>query len=48
MYGHTCAVLNVTFSPDGAMIATVSRDNRLIIWDLHSGKESHFKSIVLT
>lgn len=31
--GHTDAISDVDFSPDGSMLASVSKDNTVIIWD---------------
>jgi WD40 repeat protein/class 3 adenylate cyclase/energy-coupling factor transporter ATP-binding protein EcfA2 len=36
--GHTDFVFGFDFSPDGALVATVSDDGKAIIWDLASGK----------
>ncbi|KAG8683860.1 POC1 centriolar protein A, partial [Ceratobasidium sp. 395] len=36
--GHTRPVLSVTYSPDGAYIASGSSDNTIRIWDAHTGK----------
>lgn len=34
--GHTDAILHVTFSPDGKMLATGSGDATVRIWDIHT------------
>jgi len=36
--GHSAAIYSVTFSPDGKKLASGSRDNTVILWDLFSGK----------
>ncbi len=37
--GHTSAVGDAVFSPDGARLATVSGDRTIRIWDLATGQE---------
>jgi len=37
--GHTDAVFDVAFSPDGKKIVSTSKDNTARIWDAESGKE---------
>ncbi|MCI0696828.1 hypothetical protein L0337_33090 [candidate division KSB1 bacterium] len=37
--GHTAAVNDVTFSPNGARLATVSDDKTAKVWDAASGQE---------
>ena len=36
MEGHTQAVLEVSFSPDGNYLASVSGDKSLRLWDVHT------------
>lgn len=38
MSGHTGAVMELHFSPDGAQIYTASTDNTLGVWDLPTGQ----------
>lgn len=35
--GHFNTVLSCCFSPDGALVATASRDTRVIVWDPDTG-----------
>jgi WD40 repeat protein/serine/threonine protein kinase len=37
--GHTNAIRNVVFGPDGKRLATVARDNTLKVWDAQTGHE---------
>ena len=37
--GHTLAVLDADFSPDGALLATTSADRTARLWDMRSGAE---------
>ena len=36
--GHAWAVLTVTFSPDGKVLATGSEDNTIKLWEVNTGK----------
>jgi len=36
--GHSGAVLGMAFSPDGTILATSSRDRRVLLWDTASGE----------
>jgi WD40 repeat protein len=38
LVGHYNSVMACDFSPDGAILATASRDTRVILWDPASGK----------
>jgi WD40 repeat protein/serine/threonine protein kinase len=38
LHGHKDWVRAVTFSPDGSLLATASRDNAIILWDVESRK----------
>jgi WD40 repeat protein len=38
LQGHTNAVIRLTFSPNGKLLATGSIDGSVIVWDLASGK----------
>jgi len=35
--GHQAAVVHLTFSPDGSMVASVATDGSIRVWDAHSG-----------
>lgn len=37
--GHTEGINDVTFSPDGRLLATVSQDSQIKLWDVGSGQE---------
>jgi len=39
--GHTNDITDVAFSPDGATLASWSRDNKVILWDVKSGEILH-------
>jgi WD40 repeat protein len=39
LVGHASAVSDITFSPDGSMIATSSKDATAILWDAQTGQE---------
>ncbi|MFF9178755.1 PQQ-binding-like beta-propeller repeat protein [Streptomyces sp. NPDC014793] len=39
--GHTSTVLAVSFSPDGTMLATASRDGTARLWDTSTGRSLH-------
>jgi WD40 repeat protein len=41
LQAHEGSVLWVTFTADGTTLASSSRDNRVIIWDVASGKPTH-------
>src|SRR5262249_37579384 len=32
--GHSMSITSVAFSPDGEMLASCSRDHRIVLWDL--------------
>ena len=36
--GHTSSVYSVSFSPDGATLASGSRDNTIKLWDVATGE----------
>ncbi|MBI4563215.1 MAG: hypothetical protein HY716_00790 [Planctomycetes bacterium] len=38
--GHTGVVWCVTFSPDGATLASVSNDQKIRLWNVKTGKET--------
>ena len=38
LVGHTSAIVNICFSPDGRRIATTANDNTLRLWDTESGR----------
>lgn len=40
--GHTDAIYSIAFSPNGALLASGSRDNSVRIWDIQTGKELFF------
>ncbi len=40
MIGHIFRVNALAFSPDGARLASVSRDGNLVLWDVETGKEA--------
>lgn len=40
--GHTEAIYGLAFSPDGALLASGSRDNSVRMWDVKTGKELFF------
>ena len=39
LYAHRTTIANIEFSPDGAMLATGSRDGSVKIWDIEKGVE---------
>jgi RNA polymerase sigma factor (sigma-70 family) len=39
--GHQATVHDVTFSPDGCMLATCGHDHTVRLWEVASGKERH-------
>ena len=48
--GHTSNVVDLSWSPDGGLLATASLDNSVIVWDTNTGKQvktiTHHKSFV--
>ena len=38
MEGHTWEVTSVAFAPDGATVASGSKDNTVRLWDVKAGK----------
>lgn len=41
LHGHTHSILALAFSPDGRLLASVSKDNTELLWDVASGKVAH-------
>src|SRR5260370_12034360 len=39
MRKHTDWITAVEFSPDGVLLASVDRNNRLIVWQTHPGRD---------
>jgi len=39
-FGHKAGVSGIRFSPDGKMLVSLSRDKKIHIWDVLSGKEN--------
>src|SRR5438067_107130 len=42
--GHTGSVLCLSFTADGKTLASGARDNKVIIWDVATGKQLHVLS----
>jgi WD40 repeat protein len=41
MRGHQNNVVDLSWSPDGSLIASASLDNLVIIWEVSSGQRLH-------